>query len=126
MDEICTLVRTSSFLLGVLLSITVLCSHSVYHAATSDQHQCQCCCSVPKNSFLTDFQRGCWNNAKHIIKIPLLRFPDTSLMSREEVSFFWLKILELRLCRNLLHGLIIYRVFFKVPATEKGLSGSFS
>lgn len=41
------LVRMSSFLLSVLLMITVACSHAVYHSATSDQHQCQCCSSVP-------------------------------------------------------------------------------
>lgn len=56
------LVRTSSFLLGVLLIIAILCSHTVYYAATSDQHQCQCCCSVPKQNYMTDYQRGCWNN----------------------------------------------------------------
>lgn len=98
------LVRTSSFLLGVLLIITILCSHTVYHAATSDQLQCLCCCPIPKNSFMTNFQRGCWNNAKHIWKIPLLRFLCTSQMSREKVSFFWLKNLELKSCRNLLYG----------------------
>lgn len=113
MDMVCStpphgwnmhLVRPSSFLLDVLLIITILCSHAVYHAATSDKNQCQCCCSVPKNSFMTDFQRGCWNNDTHILKVPLLRFLCTSLMSREEVSFFWLKNLELKLCRNLLYG----------------------